>query len=370
MDNIIQEFGTKISELIRGEELTREEVRAMFRQVLLNEQPDLQQGAFLAALTAKGETPEEIAGIWDAIYELDTVPVTPTVPQPLVENCGTGMDALKTFNISTAAAIVAAADGVYMSKHGARAITSNCGAIDILESVGIDVECDTELVKRSIEKAGIGIFNGMSTRIHPALARILSQIRFGTTLNIAASLANPALPQYGVRGVYSRNLIKPVTRTMRNIGYRRAIVFHGLNSDGTKGIDEISTMGKTFVNELHENGEITSFAINPEDLGIQSTDEHALLSSTNRKEETLRFLRLLTGTDCSARHEIVCLNTAPILYLVGKARDIEDGFEKAKRILESGRAINKLTDWIREQNLDPEPGEKKLERLLEEVDAK
>ncbi|MEA2053312.1 MAG: anthranilate phosphoribosyltransferase, partial [Euryarchaeota archaeon] len=155
MDNNIRDFGTKISDLIREEDVTREEVRAMFRQVLLNEQPDLQQGAFLAALTAKGETPEEIAGIWDAIYELDTVPVTPTVPQPLVENCGTGMDALKTFNISTAAAIVAAADGVYMTKHGARAISSNCGAIDILESVGIDVECDTELVKRSIEKAGI-----------------------------------------------------------------------------------------------------------------------------------------------------------------------------------------------------------------------
>jgi anthranilate phosphoribosyltransferase len=370
MDNIIQDFGTKINALIQGEEITREEARAMFRQVLLNEQPDLQQGAFLAALTAKGETPEEIAGIWDAIYELDIVRVTPTVPRPLVENCGTGMDALKTFNISTAAAIVAAADGVYMSKHGARAITSRCGAIDILESVGVEVECDTELVKRSIEKAGIGIFNGMSPRIHPALARVLSQIQFGTTLNIAASLANPALPQVGVRGVYSRNLIKPVTLTMRNIGYRHAIVFHGLNSDGTKGIDEISTMGRTFVNELHENGEITSFSINPEDLGIQSANEHDLLSSTNRKEETLRFLKLLTGTDCSARHEIVCLNTAPILYLVGKAKDIEDGFEKAKRILESGRAINKLTDWIREQNLDPERGAKKLERLLEEVDAK
>ncbi|MGB2728811.1 MAG: anthranilate phosphoribosyltransferase [Halobacteriota archaeon] len=366
----IRDFGTKITELIQRKDFTREEVRDTFRQVLLNEQPDLQQGAFLAALTAKGETPEEIAGIWEAIYELDTAKVTPTVPQPVVENCGTGMDALKTFNISTAAAIVAAADGVYMSKHGARAITSRCGAIDILESVGVDVECDTEIVKRSIEKAGIGIFNGMSPRIHPALARVLSQIQFGTVLNIAASLANPALPHYGVRGVYSRDLIKPVISAMREIGYRRAIVVHGLNNAGTKGIDEISTMGKTFVNELHENGEITSYTIIPEDIGIQSADEHALLSSSNRKEETLRFLRTLSGTDRSSRYEIVCLNTAPILYLMGKVKDIEEGFDKAKEIIESGRAINKLREWVREQNLNPESGEKKLERLLGEADAK
>ncbi len=185
-------FGNQIAALIEGKDLSREEAKDMFRQVLLNEQPDLQQGAFLAALTAKGETAEEIASAWESIYELDTTKVTPDVLQPVVENCGTGMDALKTFNISTAAAVVAAAGGVYMAKHGARALTSTCGVVDILEAVGVDVECDVDIVKRSIEEAGIGIFNGMSPKVHPqALFRILSQIRFGTTLNIAGSLANP-----------------------------------------------------------------------------------------------------------------------------------------------------------------------------------
>jgi anthranilate phosphoribosyltransferase len=183
-----EDFGSMITELIGGRNLTRSEACEMFRQVLMNEQPELHQGAFLAAMTAKGVTPEEIAGIWKAIYEYDTMKISPVVLSPLVENCGTGMDTLNTFNISTAASIVAAANGICMAKHGARAITSRCGAVDILEAVGVDVECEVEIVKRSIEKAGIGIFNGMNPRIHPQLARILSQIRFENCMKMVKSL--------------------------------------------------------------------------------------------------------------------------------------------------------------------------------------
>jgi anthranilate phosphoribosyltransferase len=362
-------FGSKIDNLIRGMDLTREDAKEMFCQVLLNEQPDLQQGAFLAALTAKGATPEEIAASWEAIYELDTVKVTPAV-SPVVENCGTGMDTLETFNISTAAAIVAAAGGVYMAKHGARAITSRCGAIDILESVGVDVECDVEIVKSSIEKAGIGIFNGMSAKVHPqALSRILSLIRFGTILNIAASLANPALPHYGVRGVYSVELVEPVACLMREIGYRRAIVVHGLNEDGTKGMDEVSSMGKTIIAELHESGEIATYTITPEDIGIRHADERAFLPASDRKEEALCFMKILSGMEPGPKTDIVCINAAPILYLMKQTRDLEEGFNMAKEIIDSGRAIAKLRQWVKEQNSNSTStdGEKKLECLLEEV---
>jgi len=364
-------FGNKISDIMMRKNLTREEAKEMFSQVLLNEQPDLQQGAFLVALTMKGPTPEEIAGSWEAIYELDTVKVTPKVSQPLVENCGTGMDTLKTFNISTAAAVVAAANGIYMAKHGARAITSKCGAVDILESVGVDVECDAEIVKKSIERAGIGIFNGMSPKVHPqALYRILSQIRFGTILNIAASLANPALPRYGVRGVYSRELVKPTAQVMREIGYKKAIVVHGLNEDGTKGMDEISTVGETIIAELYESGEITSYTIAPEDVGIQRTNEYALLPSPDRKEEALSFLRILSGKDRGPKFEIVCLNAAPILYMMGQAKDIKEGFNIAKETIETGQAVIKLREWVKEQNFDPEFGEKKLNSLLERINVR
>ena len=360
----IKDFGSMITELMRGRNLTRSEACEMFRQVLTNEQPELHQGAFLAAMTAKDATPEEIAGIWKAIYEYDTMKVSPVVSSPLVENCGTGMDALNTFNISTAASIVAAANGICMAKHGARAITSRCGAVDILEAVGVDVECEVEIVKRSIEKAGIGIFNGMNPKIHPQLARILSQIRFGTFLNIAASLANPALPRYAVRGVYSRDLVESVAMAMREMGYQRAFVVHGMNEDGTEGMDEVSTMGETIVAELHEDGEITTYTVTPEKFGIPRTDAHALLPAAEKKEEVLYFLKILSGMEQGPKTDIVCLNAAPILYLMGKARDLGEGFEISRRTLESGKAITKLQEWVREQNSDAEHGEKKLECLL------
>lgn len=179
-----KQFGNVIAKLINKENLSREEAKTAFSQILSNRQTDMQQGAFLAALTAKGATPEEIAGGWEAIYHLDTVKVELVTDQPLVDNCGTGMDTFKTFNISTAASIIAAAGGIRMAKHGSRALTSFCGTIDIIEELGVDVECDVDIVKQSIENAGIGIFNGMSSKVHPmALGRILSQISFGTVLN-------------------------------------------------------------------------------------------------------------------------------------------------------------------------------------------
>ncbi|MCG8571008.1 MAG: anthranilate phosphoribosyltransferase, partial [Spirochaetes bacterium] len=187
-----QDFGSVITKVIGKQNLSRIEAKNAFSQILKNETSEMQQGAFLSALTAKGETKEEIAGAWEAIYELDTNKVEFEEGIEVVENCGTGMDTIKTFNISTAASLIAAAAGIKMARHGARAITSVCGTVDIAESLGIEVECNTEMVKKSIINANIGLFNGMSPTVHPqALGRILSQIHFGSTLNISASLANP-----------------------------------------------------------------------------------------------------------------------------------------------------------------------------------
>lgn len=365
MEESLRYFGGNVDALIRGQSISRSDAREMFRQVLLNEQPDLQQGAFLAAITAKGATPEEIAGVWEAIYEIDTVKVRPEVDGPLVENCGTGMDAIKTFNISTAASIVAAADGIKMAKHGARAITSKCGAVDILEALGVDVECDVSLVKRSIEKAGIGIFNGMSGKVHPqALYRILSQIRFGTILNVAGSLANPALPTYGVRGVYSGEMVLPIARAMKEIGYKRAFVVHGSNADRSRGMDEISTLGETQVAELSEEGEIKKFTISARDLGIKRPDESAILHKADKRQEALRMLKILSGIEIGPRRDIICLNAAPVLYITGRAADLREGVEKAADILDSGRSVKKLRSWVAEQNADPGEHLERFDEML------
>lgn len=362
----LKAFGAGIAALLNGQNLSRERARDMFHQVLLNEQPDLQQGAFLTALTAKGETAEEIAGAWEAIYELDTAKVTPSVTEPLVDNCGTGMDSFKTFNISTAAAVVAAAGGVYMAKHGARALTSACGAVDILEAVGVDVDGDIDLARQSIETAGIGIFNGMSPKVHPqALFRILSQIRFGTTLNIAGSLANPALPRYAVRGVYSRDLVVPVAEVMREIGYLRALVVHGSNGDGL-GMDEVSTVGETFIAELDHSGQITTYVITPEDAGVPPGSRQDIAPCGNRQEEARRFIRLLSGSELGPRYYITCINAAAVFYLMGQAQNLGDGFNQAREIIDSGQAIAKLRQWVARQNPDPQRGLDKLDLLLAE----
>ena len=358
-------FGSRVDALIRGDDLTREDAGFLFKQILNNEQPDLQQGAFLAAITAKGATAREIAGIWEAIYEMDTVKVQPQVSGPLVENCGTGMDGIKTFNISTAASLVAAAGGVTMAKHGARAITSKCGAVDMLETLGVDVECDVDLVKRSIERAGIGIFNGMSARVHPsALYRILSQIRFGTVLNVAGSLANPAKPGYAVRGVYSGKMVLPIARAMKEIGYKRAFVVHGRSNDDRRGMDELSTLGRSLVAELFEDGTIREYAVRPQDLGVKEGDEQALLHGGDREEEAINLLRTVSGEDRSCRRDIVCLNAAPLLCITDRACDLKEGMERAAEIIDAGKPIKCLKAWVAEQNSDPGPRLERLEEMI------
>ncbi|MEW5920193.1 MAG: anthranilate phosphoribosyltransferase [Bacillota bacterium] len=361
----LKTFGAVIARLIQKENITREECRDMFYEILDNAQTDMHQGAFLAALAAKGETAEEIAGSWEAIYHLDTVKVKPQTRGPLVENCGTGMDSLKTFNISTAASIIAAAADVVMAKHGARAITSFCGTVDILEALGVDVECDPEIVSKSIERAGIGIFNGMSPKVHPmALGRILSQISFGTVLNVAASLANPALPEYGVRGVYSRELLQHAPLIMREIGYRKALVVHGLAGDGVCGMDEASTLGETLVAELKEDGSIHYYSFLPEDLGIQRALPENLQPAADIKEEAHHMVRLLSGEENGARRDIVCLNAGLILYLMGITGTIKEGYHGSLEIIRSGKALQKLWDWVREQNVRPEAGISRLKSFM------
>ncbi len=342
-----KDFGAQITKLIHKTNLTREDATDCFNDMIRNVQSDMQQGAFLAAIAAKGETAEEIAAAWQVIYEQDTVKVSIDTDQPIVENCGTGMDAIKTFNISTAASIIAAADGVPMARHGARAITSACGTVDIVEALGVNVECSPEVVKKSVETVGIGIFNGMSPHVHPkALGRILSQISFGSMLNIAASLANPARPKIAVRGVYSPDLLRPTARVMREIGYTRALVVYGEGEPGmTGGIDEASTMGQSHICELTADGRISRYEISPEQFGI-TTSRSTDLAGLDRFTEAERTKNLLAGDETQARIDIVCLNAGLILYTAGKQPSIKAGYDRARKLLSTSKPIQKLNDWV------------------------
>ncbi|MFZ2447345.1 MAG: anthranilate phosphoribosyltransferase [Syntrophobacteraceae bacterium] len=343
----LREFGANIQRLIRKEDLNRAESYEMFRQILLNEQPDLQQGAFLSALVSKGETHLEIAGAWQAIVEHDTALIGDEFDRPLVENSGTGMDQLKTFNVSTAASVVAAAGGARLARHGARALTSSCGTVDLLERIGIDVECELEIVVASIKKEGIGLFNGTSSKVHPqSLGRILSQIRFGSTLNIAASLASPCRPTHALRGVYSAELVPRVSEVMKEIGYERAMIVHGFDATKKKGMDEISTIGETLVCEFLPGGEEQTFLLAPEDVGLKRADYSDIAATGDVRKEVVRFMKVISGTGHPQCIDMTCLNAGAILYLVGKAEDIRMGVEMSREIIETGKALAKLTRWI------------------------
>lgn len=368
MSQIDKQMGECIHRLINKKNLSRPETRDAFYRILRNETTEMQQGAFLAALTAKGETAEEVAGAWDAIYDLDTEKVRIEGDAPVVENSGTGMDTFKTFNISTAASIIAAAGGVKMARHGARAITSMCGTVDMAEALGVDVDCGPELVVDSIYKSNIGLFNGMSPKIHPnALGRILSKICFGSTLNIAGSLANPALPRQGVRGVYKKEMVLPVARVMREIGYQRAIVLHGGMDQSELGMDEASVCGETYCSELTRDGRIHDFTFRPEDVGIHPGQSHELRPDPDLNKEARRFVSLIQGRSNGARKKAALINAALIFYVTDQVKDIKGGVKMAEEMIDSGKAFQTLMNWVACQNPNPEKGLNQLNRLVKAI---
>ena len=358
-------FGALITRLIRKETLSRDESRDAFAAILNNDITDMQQGAFLAALNAKGESADEVAGAWEAIFELDTHRVQLNGDNPIVENSGTGMDTFKTFNISTAASLIAASGGVKLARHGARAITSKCGTVDMAEALGVDVECSVDRVVQSIEKANIGLFNGMSPQVHPrALGRILSQIYFGSTLNIAASLANPAMPRRAVRGVYAKEMILPVVNVMKAIGFERAVVLHGAIDGTDKGMDEASVCGTTWCAELKEDGSIDEYALTPQTIGMTLHDCAAIAPDEVISNEPVRFVSLIRGREGGAREDAALLNAALIFYVANDVNSIEAGVEKASTMLSKGAPMGTLEAWITHQSDDAEKGLDKLARLI------
>jgi anthranilate phosphoribosyltransferase len=367
MNDNAKHFGGAIDQLIKGQDLTREQSFDFFTQILEDRQSAIHQGAFLAAITAKGPRPAEIAGAWEAIYQLDTVKIQPRTTRLLLDNCGTGMDSFKTFNISTAAAIVAAAGGCCLARHGARAITSGCGTVDLCQALGVDVDCPVETVCESIQTTGIGLFNGMSPAVHPrALFRILTQMRFGSILNIAASLANPARPSLGVRGVYCSEMVLPVIRTMQAIGFQRALVFHG-NGNGVGGMDELSVLGPSQVAELSEDGAIAQYQISPESMGLQPASSREIAAGKDVRHEAHRLLTLFSGAPINGLHDAVCLNAAPILYLGNQVATLRDGVVLARDIIASGQALAKLTAWVQAQNRNSQQGQARLQSLLDRI---
>jgi anthranilate phosphoribosyltransferase len=317
---------------------------------------DIQTSALLTALSMKGETVEEITGFVKAMRNV-CIEVSPKLELPLVDTCGTGGDRLKTFNISTTAAIIAAASGVAIAKHGNRSITSKCGGADILEALGVNINCDAEGVERCLKITGFGFI--FAPNFHPAMKKMMhirKKLGIRTVFNILGPLTSPANAEIQLLGVFEPKYVEIVAQVLKKLDVKRAMVVHGYDENDEPAMDEISTIGKTKV-ALLENGHISIKEIYPEDFGF-SRSKSDQIKAPETIEENIKVVQdLLKGKKSSdneeARLKLCLVNAAAILFIAGKAKNLEEGVQIAKNSIESGKAIEELLKIVDISNSNP-----------------
>lgn len=335
---------TKYLEIIlEGGDLTFEQAKELQDTIFQGEVTEVQIAAFLAAMRMKRATASEIAGLARSLRD-HAVPVPVKVDvDRLIDTCGTGGAIVKTFNISTAAAFVAAGAGAYVAKHGNRGITSRCGSADVLEELGVNIGSGPETIAECIRAAHIGFM--FAPKFHPAM-RFVQPIRksldFRTAFNILGPLANPAGVTAQVMGVADSAFLDRIAEALKTLGAKRAMVVHG------QGMDEISTLGVTQIRQLID-GNITSVELDPADFGISGASIDELKSGdaiTNA--DILRDI--LAGKDKGHRRDIVVLNAAAAIIVGNLAGDFKQAIEMANTSVSSGKAMACLEKLIEVSN--------------------
>lgn len=330
-----------IQPLLQGESLSFEKATELLDIIFEGDVPEVQIAAFLTAMRAKAATAPELAGLAKSL-RAHAVPVNTDIDF-LVDTCGTGGAAVKTFNISTAAAIVAAGAGVYVAKHGNRGITSGCGSADVLEELGVKIDASAETVAECIRQAHIGFM--FAPMFHPAMKYvqpIRKSLGFRTVFNILGPLANPAGAQGQVLGVGDESLMSIVAEALRLLGTRYAMVVH------SDGLDEISTLGTTKIVELRE-GQISNKELNPQDLGIKLANMEQL-KATDAKTSAAALKDILTGEESGPRKDIVILNAAAAIIVGNLSSDFESAMKLAQASVDDGRACTCLQKLIEVSN--------------------
>jgi anthranilate phosphoribosyltransferase len=326
-----------ISELMDGRDLSQEDAREVMNSIMAGEATPAQIGAFLVALRIKGETADEIAGCAEAMRE--HVLVVRPARTDLVDTAGTGGDGARTFNISTAAALVAAAAGAGVAKHGNRAVSSSSGSADVLEALGFNLELPPETIARSIDELGFGFL--FAPTHHPAMrhaAPVRRDLATRTVFNVLGPLTNPAGARAQVVGVYAPELVPTIADVLARLGAERAFVVHG-----AAGVDELSPAGPNLVCEV-ANGQVRRREIDPLDLGIDRCAPEELGGGDPADNaETIR--RIFTGAD-GGKRDAVLLNAAGAIAAGGLARDLGEGVGLAREAIDSGAAGERLEALI------------------------
>lgn len=322
-----------IAKLVERQDLTRDEARTVVREIMSGEATPAQIGAFITALRMHGESPEVIAGCAEAMREKFTPVEAPC--ERVVDTCGTGGDRSHTFNISTASAFVAAGAGVTVAKHGNRCVSSQCGSADVLAALGVNIEASPEVMARCLREAGVAFL--FAPTLHPAMRYAIGprrEIGIRSIFNILGPLSNPARAQYGVLGVYARELVPTLAQALAALGARHVFVVHG-----TDGLDEITTTAPTLVAEVRD-GQVVSYELDAADFGIPRSARAELAGGT--PEENAAVLRALLSGQKGPKRDIVLVNAAAAIVAGGVARDLREGLEKAAESVDSGAAMEKL----------------------------
>ncbi len=315
--------------VVKGETLDQEDSARVMQAVISGEEPPARVGALLAALSLRGETAQELAGMARVLRERCR-PVW-TRREHLLDTCGTGGDGVGTFNVSTLAALVAAGAGAAVAKHGNRAVTGCCGSADVLEELGVNLEQSPEQLGHSLDEAGIAFL--YAPALHPALAGVAPlrrQLGFRTVFNLLGPLANPARVRYQLLGVHSPHLTDILARALQELGARRALVVSGLN-----GEDEVSLSGPTRVTELDE-GRLRTYRWEPGDFGLAPAPL-AAVQGGGPGENAVIAREILEGRG-GPRRDLVLINAAAALLACGVAASPTQGMVLARRSLDEGAA--------------------------------
>ncbi|MBS7650318.1 MAG: hypothetical protein QXN62_05635 [Candidatus Bathyarchaeia archaeon] len=361
-----------IRKLVSKEDLSKDEVEeATFRILSLIERGDaaapLLMAGFFGGLTFKGPTIDELAAMYSGMERTRLVRLSFNVSKPIVTAGGTGGDTIKTINVTTPAVLLAASAGAVAVKSGAKAFTSRTGATDLAMSMGINVYSNSKIVKSCVERLGTAVWASSivyqwmeplielrNCKFAPILFPQLESLR----LMIATSL-NPFSTKRQVRGV-STPQTRLVAEVLGKIGYERALVPLGYGMDENVRIDEFSNLGKTVVSELHQNGEIDTYEVNCEDLGVKRGDVNEVVSGETHRQNALIILRILSGRDRTGRRDLIAINAGAILYLADEVDSIKEGYELASNTIDEGHAIRKVEELVKWSGGDL----KKLSRLV------
>ena len=321
-----------IEAVVSGRSLSFEEATTVMREIMEGESTPAQLGAFLTGLRLKGETPPEIAGMATVMREKA---LKVNVPGPLVDTCGTGGDGKGTFNISTAAAFVAAGAGLKVAKHGNRAASGSCGSADVLEALGVKIDLPPEGVERCINEVGIGFM--FAPLFHPAMryaAPVRREIGIRTVFNILGPLTNPAGAQSQLLGVAYPELGPPMAEVLRLLGVYHAIIIHG---EG--GLDELTLSGSTTGWEVRD-GEINTWTVSIEDTGLPRASIEDLRGGS--KDQNAATMRWVFRDQRGPIRDVVLLNSGAVLLAGDRVSTLRQGIDMAAEVIDSGEALRKL----------------------------